>query len=136
MYERVDFVRTKGEFSIRGDIIDIFSPNNNDPARILFDFEKVESLNLFSTEDQLSFNAIDSYKIPLSSEMQFNNENISCFRRLFRKLKITNKNGKENKNFPPIVKIAAIIKDKYTTIFFIKRAIFFELVRVNQFKNK
>ena len=30
-YERVDFVRSKGEFSIRGNILDIFSPNHNLP---------------------------------------------------------------------------------------------------------
>ena len=31
---------------------------------------------------------------------------------IFNPLKITNKKGKENKNFPPIVNIAARIKDK------------------------
>ena len=36
---------------------------------------------------------------------------------IFNPLKITNKKGRENKNFPPIVNKAARIKDKYTAIF-------------------
>ena len=45
MYEKVEFVRNKGEFAIRGDIVDIFSPNEKKPVRISFNFEDIESLN-------------------------------------------------------------------------------------------
>ena len=90
-YERVDFVHNKGEYSIRGEIMDIFSPIHQYPLRILFDFDKVESLNLFSIDDQLSNNIIDNYTLSLSSEFQFNSNNIECFRKLFRKIKIKNK---------------------------------------------
>ena len=34
--------------------MDIFSPIHQYPLRILFDFEKIEKLSLFSTENQLS----------------------------------------------------------------------------------
>ena len=27
MYEKVEFVRNKGEYAVRGDIMDVFSPN-------------------------------------------------------------------------------------------------------------
>ncbi len=121
-YEKVDFVHNKGEFAIRGEIIDIFSPIYEFPLRILFDFEKVESLNLFSTENQLSFKAIDLYKISLSSEFQFNNENIVCFRRLFRKLKITNKNDyyksiSEKNILPASEQFFPILNENYDSIF-------------------
>ena len=29
MYERVEFVKNPGEYAVRGDIIDIYSPNEN-----------------------------------------------------------------------------------------------------------
>ena len=45
MYEKVEFVRNKGEFAVRGDIMDIFSPNEKRPVRICFNFEEIESLN-------------------------------------------------------------------------------------------
>ena len=90
-YERVDFVHNKGEFAIRGEIMDIFSPIHQYPIRILFDFEKIDKLSLFSTEDQLSISAIRDYYLSLSSEFQFNSENIECFRTLFRQLKVKEK---------------------------------------------
>ena len=90
-YERVDFVHNKGEFAIRGEIMDIFSPIHKQPLRILFDFEKINKLNLFSTQDQLSISTVNDYYLSLSSEFQFNSENIECFRSLFRKLKLKDK---------------------------------------------
>ena len=90
-YERVDFVHNKGEFAIRGEIMDIFSPIHKQPLRILFDFEKIDKLNLFSTQDQLSISTVNDYYLSLSSEFQFNSENIECFRSLFRQLKLKDK---------------------------------------------
>ncbi len=53
-YELVDIVETKGEASIRGDIVDIFPPNSDKPVRIsLFD-EEVESIRLFDPATQRS----------------------------------------------------------------------------------
>jgi transcription-repair coupling factor (superfamily II helicase) len=53
-YSFVDVVETKGEVSIRGDIIDIFSPGADKPWRIsLFDTE-VESIRTFEVESQKS----------------------------------------------------------------------------------
>ncbi len=54
-YNFVDVVEMQGEISFRGDIIDIFSPNLQNPVRIsLFD-EEIESIREFSCEDQKSF---------------------------------------------------------------------------------
>ena len=44
-YEFVDTVRNKGECCIRGQIIDIFSPIENKPVRILYNIDEVESVN-------------------------------------------------------------------------------------------
>lgn len=53
-YSFVDVVEAKGEVSFRGDIIDIFSPQLDEPIRIsLFDSE-VESIRFFSTQSQKS----------------------------------------------------------------------------------
>ena len=90
-YEKVDFVHNKGEFAIRGEIMDIFSPIHKKPLRILFDFEKIDKLNLFSTRDQLSISTVNDYYLSLSSEFQFNSANIECFRSSFRQLKFKDK---------------------------------------------
>ncbi len=90
-YEKVDFVHNPGEYAVRGEILDIYSSINSSPLRILFDFENIEKLNIFSTEDQLTKQQIEKYDVFLPSEFQYNKENIKCFRQLFRKLDIKDK---------------------------------------------
>ena len=48
MYEKVEFVRDKGEYAVRGDIIDAYSPNENYPIRISFNINDIESLYTFN----------------------------------------------------------------------------------------
>ena len=60
-YERVDRVYECGEFSVRGDIIDIFVPGYELPCRIEFFDTEIESIRTFAPENQRSFNdEIDS----------------------------------------------------------------------------
>ena len=46
--EKVEFVRDKGEYAVRGDIIDAYSPNENYPIRISFNINDIESLYTFN----------------------------------------------------------------------------------------
>ena len=53
-FHRTDFVTEPGEFSVRGGIVDIFSFSNNEPYRIEFFGNEVESIRIFDVETQLS----------------------------------------------------------------------------------
>ena len=53
-FERVDFVAEPGQFAIRGGIVDIFSYSYNNPFRISFFGDEVESINIFDCNTQLS----------------------------------------------------------------------------------
>lgn len=53
-FKRVDFVTEPGEFSVRGGIIDVFSFSNDQPFRLEFFGEEVESIRTFDIETQLS----------------------------------------------------------------------------------
>ena len=53
-FERVDFVAEPGHFAIRGAIVDIFSYSYNDPFRISFFGDEVESINIFDCNTQFS----------------------------------------------------------------------------------
>ena len=53
-FERVDFVAEPGQFAIRGAIVDIFSYSYNDPFRISFFGDEVDSINIFDCNTQLS----------------------------------------------------------------------------------
>lgn len=53
-FERVEFVYEPGQYSLRGSIIDIFSFSNEDPYRIDFFGDEVDSIRTFDIEDQIS----------------------------------------------------------------------------------
>ena len=53
-FKRVDFVTEPGEFSVRGGIIDVFSFSNDEPYRIEFFGNEVDSIRTFDVETQLS----------------------------------------------------------------------------------
>ena len=57
-FEKVDFVAEPGEFAVRGGIIDVFSYSNEEPYRIEFFGDEIESIRTFDVETQLSLDAI------------------------------------------------------------------------------
>ena len=79
-YTFVDIIQVEGEISFRGDIIDIFVPNNENPYRIsLFD-EEIEDIKAFSVETQRTLDAsLDSIIIESAlyslNEAQYNQLN-------------------------------------------------------------
>ena len=56
-------VTIPGEFSRRGGIVDIFSPAHDEPCRIEFFGDEIDSLRAFSPENQRSTGKLDSYRI-------------------------------------------------------------------------
>ncbi|ORI27146.1 transcription-repair coupling factor [Rhodococcus sp. 1168] len=53
-YTRVDMVGKRGEFAVRGGILDIFSPTADHPVRVEFWGDEVTELRAFSVADQRS----------------------------------------------------------------------------------
>ncbi|QGY45033.1 transcription-repair coupling factor [Maribellus comscasis] len=58
-FERVDFVYEPGQFSVRGSIVDIFSFSHDDPYRIDFFGDEIDSIRSFNIDNQISK---DSFK--------------------------------------------------------------------------
>jgi len=53
-FEKVDFVYEPGQFAVRGGIIDVFSYSNDEPYRIEFFGDDVDSIRTFDPSNQLS----------------------------------------------------------------------------------
>ena len=62
-FERVDFVGEPGQFAVRGALIDIFSYSFNNPFRVSFFGDEIESINIFDCNTQLSKDKVDSVEI-------------------------------------------------------------------------
>ena len=73
-YERETMVEGVGQFSIRGGIIDIFSPNNNYPYRIELFGDEIDSIRTFDLESQRSLENIQEIFICPAKEILILNE--------------------------------------------------------------
>ncbi len=67
-FERVDFVYQPGQYAVRGSIVDVYSYSHDDPYRLDFFGDEIDSIRTFDIEDQLSKNRIDSAEIVGSSK--------------------------------------------------------------------
>ena len=62
-FEKTDFVSEPGQFAIRGAIVDIFSYSFNDPFRISFFGDEIETINVFDCNTQLSKEKVGAVEI-------------------------------------------------------------------------
>ncbi|HPE83191.1 MAG TPA: transcription-repair coupling factor [Aequorivita sp.] len=62
-FKRTDFVTEPGEFSVRGGILDVFSFSNDEPYRIEFFGNDVDSIRTFDVETQLSLEQVKKVSI-------------------------------------------------------------------------
>ena len=62
-YERYGVVEGPGQFSLRGGILDIFTPEGDDPVRIEFFGDEVDSIRTFDKETQRSIRNMKSTEI-------------------------------------------------------------------------
>ena len=58
-YTRVDMVGKRGEFAVRGGILDVFPPTAEHPVRIEFWGDEISEMRMFSVADQRSIPDID-----------------------------------------------------------------------------
>ncbi|WP_251445193.1 transcription-repair coupling factor [Microbacterium sp. USTB-Y] len=69
-YSRVDMVSRRGEFAVRGGILDVFPPTAEHPSRVEFFGDEVDQIRLFSVADQRSLPAAPAtVALPASREL-------------------------------------------------------------------
>jgi transcription-repair coupling factor (superfamily II helicase) len=78
-FKRVDFVTEPGEFSVRGGIVDVFSFSHDEPYRIEFFGDEIESLRTFDVETQLSTEQVKKISIIPNVENKFLDEKRQSF---------------------------------------------------------
>ena len=78
-FKRVDFITEPGEFSVRGGIVDVFSFSNDNPYRIEFFGDEVESIRSFDVGTQLSIEKQKKITIIPNVENKIFQENRESF---------------------------------------------------------
>ena len=70
-YENVPQVMEKGEFSVRGDIVDIYSPSYSEPVRISFFDTEIDQIKTFDRETQRSTGQLEETVVVPASVYAF-----------------------------------------------------------------
>ncbi|OGS21122.1 MAG: transcription-repair coupling factor [Elusimicrobia bacterium RIFOXYA2_FULL_39_19] len=78
-YMREDFVSDMCQYSVRGEILDIWSPQYSTPCRIVFIDNEVESIKEFSIETQRSNNIIHELLILPAKQIVGNQSSLDNF---------------------------------------------------------
>lgn len=74
-YSRVDMVSRRGEFAVRGGILDVFPPTSEHPYRVEFFGDEVDQIRAFSVADQRSLpGEVQSVDLPPSRELLLTTE--------------------------------------------------------------
>lgn len=84
-HERVDSVDGRGQFAVRGGILDIFPVDSDSPVRVEWFGDKADSMRYFDMDTQRSIGKIDRIIIPPAVEVLFSNGDLERFTRSLRK---------------------------------------------------
>ncbi|HEU5035386.1 MAG TPA: transcription-repair coupling factor [Nocardioides sp.] len=73
-YSRVDLVEKRGEFAVRGGIVDVFPPTEEHPLRVEFWGDDVEEIRSFSVADQRTLEKMERLWAPPCRELLLTDE--------------------------------------------------------------
>jgi len=79
-YQKTDIVEQPGSFSIRGSIVDIYSPSENDPVRIDLFGNTVETIKKFDPTTQRTTSDVDAFFISPVKEVSLSEQSILLFK--------------------------------------------------------
>lgn len=85
-FDRVATVREVGEFAVRGGILDVFVPGSEEPVRLDFFGDTLESIRSFDPANQRTIGQVRSLDLNPMSEVTLTPENISRFRKNYLSL--------------------------------------------------
>lgn len=82
-YGRAATVRAPGDYAMRGGVMDVFPPGTGEPLRFDFFGDALESIRAFDPETQRTTKTLTQAQLTPVSEILFDDESISRFRKMF-----------------------------------------------------
>ena len=129
-YHHVSQVTTRGEFTLRGSIVDFFPMGSDHPFRLEFFDDEIETIRSFDIEKQTSIEKLTQVSLLPAHEFPSDDDAIKGFRRRYRE-KIEGDPNKSiiykevsNGNFPPGI-------EYYLPLFFDSTCTIFDYLPAN-----
>ncbi len=79
-FERTVTVRDRGEYAVRGGILDLYAPGTKEPVRLDFFGDTLESIRTFDLANQRTTGQLTSFSLTPMSEVSLDGDAISRFR--------------------------------------------------------
>ncbi len=114
-YKNSDIVEDKGEFSIRGGILDVYPPDSDNPFRIEFMGDEIESIREFDSATQRSIKDVKEIKIVPARELIITEDRIQ--KAEDRNIKIITDRIKAGLSIPGIERLAPYFYENMDTLF-------------------
>ena len=73
-YSRVDLVEKRGEFAVRGGIVDVFPPTEEHPVRVEFFGDEIDEIRAFAVADQRTLEPVPRLWAPPCRELLLTDE--------------------------------------------------------------
>lgn len=83
-FARSSTVREHGEFAVRGGLVDIFPPGAEEPVRLDFFGDKLETVRAFDADTQRTTRQLDRFELSAASEILLTEDAIARFRSGYR----------------------------------------------------
>lgn len=116
-YDRVDTVDGKGQFSIRGGIMDIFPPESMYPFRIELFGDEIDSIRTFDTETQRSIDKINNVEFFPAREIILTKEQLELgYQSIEKDLKTFIESLNKKKDKGTISKINSVIEENLESL--------------------
>jgi len=118
-FNRVDLVERRGDFAVRGGIVDIFPADQEHPVRIDYFGDQIEEISYFSISDQRSISSIKSLIIYPCRELLINETiklNAAKLGERFSQLKELTEKITEGIYFEGIESLAAGLVENYNSL--------------------
>ena len=77
-YTRVPRVQVRGEFALRGEVLDILMGNDDEAYRVLFDFDQIESIRRFDPTNQSGQESVTELVIHPLKELVWTDDRIDA----------------------------------------------------------
>ena len=102
-YRREEMVEGSGQFSIRGGIVDVFSPTAENPIRIEFFDTEVDSIRIFDVETQRTIEMTDRFDAKPANEILLSEKTIQKLLNSLEKIKASLKNDERDTRCSSII---------------------------------
>ncbi|MFP4113705.1 MAG: transcription-repair coupling factor [Spirochaetales bacterium] len=85
-YTRVPKVGVRGEYAIRGEVVDLFQPGDEHAIRIVFEWDEIEEIRLFEADTQSSVGSINEFILHPEREVVWDEREVATATEQMRSL--------------------------------------------------